>query len=333
LYKFLYLLLLSVFLKADEYEYVLGEGYKINSLPLYIGGYFSSEYQYKTDDAQSTFKVDDIALIGYGSYNKFSYLAEFEFKEFYINEWGKSANHELNSNLHTERLYIDYTFNENYMLRVGKYNSPIGYWNLTPINVLRDTTSSPQTNSLLFPKYTTGLDLTYTSYSDYELKIDLLVQNNNDFDDMYNNLAVNKHYGLGLEFSENDLSLKLNGGYFHTKDNISDNENIYYSLASFKYDTNKFKLMGEVGTQFSKDETIVPYSGYLQGLYTITEKHLPVIRLESYKSNANTPLEKDDILTIGYTYRPIYSVAFKAEYQFHSISEENKTLVSFSVLF
>ncbi len=47
---------------------------------------------------------------------------------------------------------------------------------MIPINVLGDTSSNPLVNSMIYPKYTTGLDLSYTSYGDTGIKVDMLVQ-------------------------------------------------------------------------------------------------------------------------------------------------------------
>ncbi len=331
----LFLLLISfLFGQEDQQDssYTLGGGKKLGDLPLYLGGYFSSDYRSASETPENQFRFDDIAFLIYGSSKKFSYMSEFEFKEFYVKEWSDgNTTTKLHNKLHTERLYFDYNYDENLVLRVGKYNSPIGYWNLMPINVLRATTSSPLSSSMIYPKYTTGIDFSYLSFSDYEVKIDFLAQNNNDFDDAYNNFQIDKHYGLGVTYSKNDLSLKLNGGYFHTKKKVLPSDDIYYWLASLKYDNDHFKIMGEFGTQFEKNGLLVPYSGYIQGMYRVTEQHLPVIRFESYSSNVSR--KKDQFVILGYTYRPIFPMALKAEYQLHKDNEKDKALFSFSVMF
>lgn len=324
-------------LVASESSYSLGEGYKIPSVPLYVGGYFSTDYAYKVDQKQNIYTLDDLAFLAYGSVDKLSYLAEFEFKKFYVKEWGDQTHHEDNTHMLAERLYASYDIDDNYAIKAGKYNSPIGFWNLTPINVLRDTSSSPMSTSIIFPKYTTGLDVEYRSFEDCELKIDLLAQNNKDLDYKYNNFEIDAHYGAGIEYTQNALSLKLNGGYFHSRNPILHHENIYYTLASLKLEYESFQIMSEVGTQFNKDESIAPYASYLQGLYRLDEKNGAILRVESYKkyeelSQVKSQI-KDNIAIFGYVYRPLYPVALKAEYQFHSLHSENQALFSFSVLF
>lgn len=327
-----YIALVFIFLlslQADE-EYQLGKGVQVGSLPLYIGGYFSLDYKH-TDDIDR-YRVDDLAILGYGDYEKFSYLAEFEFKEMYVETHQNGVKDSTNNDkLYTERLYVDYNLNENYMFRVGKYNSPIGFWNLLPVNVLRETTSNPMSTSIIFPKFTTGLGSSYMSYGKGELKVDVMLQHNNDISYEYNNYKMDEHYGFGVSYERDDYTVKLNGGYFH---NLSENvveDNLYYLLLSAKYESQRYQILSEIGSQKSKDNYTTEYAGYIQGLYRFSEQHIGVIRVESYDDNLNAT--DDDMLIFGYTYRPLYPIAIKSEYQFHSQSDQNQFLFSFSVLF
>jgi len=327
LYKFLIILLFLASLKAAE-EYQLGEGAQIGSLPLYMGGYVSLDY--KSAENEDRYRIDDIAVLGYGGYDKFSYMAEVEFKKFYVRTYSSEYdNTSHNTRLYLERVYLDYNLNENYSFRAGKYNSPIGFWNLLPINVLRETSSSPVSSSILFPKFTTGLGLSYTTFGTGELKIDIMAQNNHDLDAKYNNYEVDRHYGVGLTYEVEDYTYKLNGGYFH-KDNIV-NEPIYYMLLSAKYEADKYQILSEFGTQTSKDDTATDYAGYVQAVYRATEQHIGILRLETYDDNvANI---QESLAIVGYTYRPLYPIAIKSEYQFHEESDLDQILFSLSVLF
>ncbi len=326
------IILIFVFLltlQADE-EYQLGEGVQVGSLPLYIGGYFSLDYKHM--NSIDRYRIDDVAVLGYGNYKKFSYMLELEFKELYVETHQNGTKKTTRDNkLYTERLYIDYNLNENYMFRVGKYNSPIGFWNMLPINVLRETTSSPMTRYILFPKFTTGIDASYTSYGNSELKVDLILQHNQDIDDEYNNYKIDEHYGFGISYEKNDFTVKLNSGYFHRSNYNGLYSNLYYFLLSAKYETEKYQILSELGSQKSKSDYTTDYAGYIQGLYRFTEQHLGVVRLESYDDNVNRI--SDDIAIVGYTYRPLYPIAIKSEYQFHSQNERNQFLFSISVLF
>lgn len=327
----IFIVLTSLF--SDEYQeqksndYTLGEGLKVDSLPLYIGGYFSVDYRNK--ETENRYRIDDIAILAYGNYNKFSYMVELEFKEFYtlIKSGGSKTTHK-NTSLHAERLYLDYISSENYMLRGGKYNSPIGFWNLLPINVLRDTTSNPKSTEMLFPKFTTGALLRYTSYGENDLQVDFILQHNNDLDPNYNNYEINEHYAFGVTYTSNELSVKLNAGTF---DNFSNNvsQQLYYALASVQYEIENYKITSELGSQRSKNEFITKYAGYIQGVYRFTPKHAAILRLESYSNNGI----KNNMSIFGYTYRPLYPVAIKTEYKIDSLNAEEQFLFSLSVLF
>ena len=328
------LLFVSSILFGSEYE--LGEGYQLGQTPVYIGGYFSLDAAKYTNREKSHARIDDLAFLSYGSYDKFSYMAEFEFKEFYTKYWeGENTYSKKNTKLYTERLYLDYEMNENILLRGGKYNSNVGYWNLTPINVLRDTTSSPQTSQIIFPKYTTGVDLAYHIFSEDEYAFNLTLQDNNSLDEEYNNFSINKHIGAGVEYNHDNLSIKFNLGYFHKKDHSQAYSDNLYAYGSFLYDNDTLKLMGAVANRVDeKFNSLVKITGYLQGVYELANKHYPVIRIEYFDSNeAIEGITKDTSATLGYTYRPLYPVAFKVEYQLHSKHQENKFLTSFAVMF
>jgi len=303
---FIFLLFISAAIAQENQidSYNLGEGTQIGKLPIYLGGYFSTDYRNMNGD--NRYRMDDIALLSYGNYKKFSYMAEFEYKDFYIlSENGGKYSTQKNTSLHTERLFVDYNMDENYLLRVGKYNSPIGYWNLLPINVLRDTTSSPISTTILFPKFTTGAMASYSTYGKGNFKLNVMLQHNNDLDFNYNNYNIDEHYGLGLVYERDTWSFKLNLGEFDGLFVNNKSQTLYYYMASAKYETEKFQIMSEIGSQKSAKKYTTRYAGYLQGLYHINEKHAAVMRL----------------------------VSIKTEYQLHSIKKNNQFLLSLSVLF
>ncbi|WP_457744275.1 hypothetical protein [Sulfurimonas sp.] len=345
----LFSMFLSLLHAKDSYE--LGDGVQISSLPIYLGGYISTEYE--RTKSSDKYKVDDIALLSYGNYQHFSYMAELEYKNFYINKTKDNISFtQKDTSLYVERLYLDYTFNEHYMERVGKYLSPIGFWNLLPINVLRDTTSNPMSTNIIFPELTTGFYTSYTNIKDSELKIDIMLQHNEDIDNKYSNYRINKHYGVGISYEKENFTTKINFGYFNKlhrliEEDYKENENeesdeyyttvsneeqdLYYMLFSAKYDSQNYQFMGEIGRQASPNGPVTNYALYLQGLYRITQKHTAIIRIESYDDEVTTVHDTSSIF--AYTYRPAYPIAFKAEYQLHALKQYNKFFLSFSVLF
>lgn len=328
---FFIFLLFSTLLRAEESEYQLGQGIQIDGLPLYLGGYFSIEYGHEYDNKRSL-SLDELAVMAYGEYNNYTYLLEIEAANVYNEVFGDETSEGVNKEIHIERLFVNYDFNENYGLKLGKFNSPIGFWNRIPINVLRDTSSNPRITELLFPRFTTGADFLYKTENDYEVAIDTIIQGGKDLDsafntEIYNNFDLDSNYGFGVSLQNDTWSYQFNTGYFH----LTSDQKYYYLLGAIKYEQDNFKIQSEFGTQFNEKGTTIPYIGYLQGSYIFKENHQAILRLEAYE-NKLTDI-KDDFAVIGYTYRPIYPIAVKGEYQWHSLHEENKMIFSISVLF
>ena len=173
--------------------------------------------------------------------------------------------------------------------------------------------------------------MTYASFNSGELKLDVMLQRNKDLDDKYNNYQIDEHYAFGIAYEKDDYAFKLNGGRFSKVDAPNQIEDLDYALISAKYDADQYQVMGELGYQKSSAKTTTPYAGYLQGLYRVTPKHIAILRAEAYKDNVANA--KDKIAVFGYTYRPLYPVAFKVEYQLHSNHNEDQTLLSLSVMF
>ncbi len=327
--NFLICLLLTTSLLAKD-EYYLGEGMQVQDLPLYLGGYISLDY--KSSQTEDRYRINDVAFLAYGNHKKFSYVAEFEAKEFYTKRYTTEADSSTyNSRVYAERVFLNYTLNENYQLKIGKYNSPVGLWNLYPINVFRETTSNPASTYIIYPKYTTGLLASYQSFGDGELSIDYMLQHNEDVDHEYNNYEIDKHYGFGVSYQVDDYSAKINGGHFHKVNLGALEDELYYVLLSAKYETDTYQVLSELGKQRSNDKVTTNYAGYIQGLYRYTQKHIAVMRVEAIDDRVNNINE--ELIILGLTYRPLYPVAIKYEYRFHSQNKLNQSLISLSVLF
>jgi len=323
-----FIVLLVSFLNSDEYE--MGHGLKINEY-LYLGSYFSIDYQ-KSDEKRQ-FRLDDVALLAYGDLSSdFSYLLELESAPTYVKNYTTSTSTN-DTKFHYERMYANYMHSEMINIRVGKQITPIGYWNLEPINVLRDTSSNPLYSYKMFPKLLTGLDLFGYFDNDNTIKYHLFMQNNEDLDEEYINIQNDHFLGASLEYEFLD-EFSLGGSLGQYITNVDD-KHVEFMQINAKYDNYPFLLKGEVAYSDIDNRFINKKSnnlaGYTQGMYNLDMKHALISRYEYFNDDENN--EKTHIGVFGYSYRPIYSVSFKAEYQWNSDSYQNKSLVSFSVLF
>lgn len=322
----LILTFLTINIFAQDYEF--GEGYNIPQTPVYIGGYATLDYVQRADDYKR-FRVDELALLSYGSYERFSFMASVEMKESYFQEWGLEDNITTNDRVAIERLYGDYMISDAFKVRAGKFNTPAGYWNMEPINIFRDTSSIPYSTYLLYPRYATGLEFHYADSFSSNTEYSLVVQETEGLDDYYNNIEVDRHYLLGAEhFFSDTFKMKANVGYFETYDS----EPYLYTLLSLSYEGDNFDILSELGNRRNSEEYTVPYSFYLQGTWHVNETHHVVARFETYKIDEGA-LRDENINVLGYVYRPNFPLTFKIEYRDHSYVNENQIRSSVSVMF
>lgn len=315
-------------MSANEYE--LGHGFKVND-KLHIGGYFSTDYEKSNEKRQ--FRLDDVAILGYGElFPKFTYLFEFEAAPFYAKNYTDDTTTK-DTTFHYERFYVNYSFSDALNLRAGKQITPIGYWNLEPINVLRDTSSNPLYSKQIFPKLFTGIDLYGYLDSDNELSYHLFMQKNNDMDADYINIKNSHFFGLSLEYEPSmETSFGASAGEFITNDI---HKHVRYVQANAKYDSYPYKFQTEIAySGIDNKETrqrSYKLGGYAQGLYNFNMKHAAILRYEYFDDKESNKLH--NIGVFGYSYRPLYAVSIKGEYQWNSDSDANKFIISLSVLF
>ncbi len=324
---------LSLFLITDLYavDYNFGEGLQLGETPLYLGGYFSIDYTDRLENS-SEVTLDDMAIMLYGEKDAWHFMGELEVNDMYHQRFGESPSTEHSYKVHAERVYISYEPNDILRTTLGKFNSSIGFWNMVPINVLRDTTSNPIVTRTIYPRFTTGLDLDITVSEHHELI--LLLQATPDLDtlfhsdDPYNNFNIDRHISLGYRYNLEDFTAKINGGYFRERNVI---ESWYYGYLALQYEHKKFKAMGEYGYRQNTEGGEVISSAYLQGVYSVNIQHQLIARAESVDNEWIN--DESSFWLAGYTYRPFASMALKAEYQRDFSSEFQKVLLSFSVLF
>ena len=328
--KFYFILFYIFTLLANAGHYELGHGVKLHE-KLRIGGYFSTDYE--VSETRRRARLDDVAFLAYGNLtSNLSYLAEIEAAPFFQRDF-RAGTQEYDRHFHRERLYFDYQYSEMVNFRVGKQITPIGYWNLEPINVLRETSSNPLLSSKMFPKFLTGLDIYgYLPWFD-SVTYHLFMQNNKDIDEDYINIKNEHFFGLSLE---NEVSMDFQYGGSFGEFITEDRKRTHFAQLNAKYElSNNLSIQSELALNHIDDHATTvkgyKFAGYLQSLYRISSKHALVGRYEYFNDDATDI--SDHIGIFGYSYRPIYPVSLKAEYQWNSYEKLNKFITSFSVLF
>lgn len=314
---------------AQQEDYQLGRGLLVSDW-LTVGGYFSTEY--KNSDSVNEFLVDDLALLLYGETRSgLSYMLELESVEPYVADLEHDTR-ATNFPPTIERLYLDYKFSDHLSVRAGKQITPVGYWNLQPINVLRETTSNPLYSKDVLPKFLTGVDVYgYTPFG-HDLTYHVFLQNSRDMDANNINIRIDSHYGLALEqvFAS---GWRLGGSYGQYRETTQVDRR-YFQLNS-RYDTYQFSFITEAAVSIAEPPGGIESrarSLYAQAEYRVTPQHALITRAE-YQHDRARPEPAQRIGILGYSYRPVYPVSLKIEHQWHDDSQWNGFMASLSVLF
>ena len=147
-YRFIFFILAySSFLYATENSY----GWNIHNSSLNIGGYLDMTYDSKREEE---FLFNDIAMMFSSNNNRFDLLGEIELSHISVDG---NSNNSSDIDLKIERLELTYALSDDKSIKIGRFNSDIGYWNQAPISILEDTTTEPYIVKNFFPKATTGI--------------------------------------------------------------------------------------------------------------------------------------------------------------------------------
>ena len=314
--QLLSILLLSSSLCATETE---GYGWDIPNSSINIGGYLDMTYD---DKREEKLLFNDIAMLFSANQNRFDLLGEIELSHISLN--GKS-NRNSDVDFNIERLQLTYALTDEQSLRVGRFNSDIGFWNQTPITIVQDTTTTPHIVGNFFPKATTGV--LFTQNINENNSFSVTFQDNNDIAHQDNNIQVNRHKALAYYGMADDLSWRFSLGTYQE----SNHKTATYIGIGSMYDGEEWGIEAEFFTQKSDKSDDKPYSGYVQSTWHFKEKQDAVMRFESYKDNALDV--EENIYLLGYVYRPNSNIALKAEYVHHTKLPLNRFVYSFSVLF
>ncbi len=326
--KRLLLLLFPLLLYAVDYR--LGHGYEIAPW-LKAGGYISTEYA-KFNSGENAFEVDDLAFLGYGDLTEsLSYLIELEAVKYYVRDFQNDTS-ESNTRFYVERAYATYAHSQSLSLTAGKFITPGSYGNQTPINILRDTTSKPMLSQFLFPRLVSGAMIEGYLPGSESTRYALFVQKNRDIDHGYNNFYTKDHVGALIKKEMEGWEAALWGGAF---EDVDLTKNLYLGLSlQYKDPLNTLLLEGAAAetTQVNESMEKERQSFYAQYCRQLNRQHYLVGRYEYFKDE--TIDQEDNIFILGYNYRPIFPVSFKAEYQHHDTNTDEKgVLLSFSILF
>ncbi|HET8694070.1 MAG TPA: hypothetical protein VFM33_05335 [Aquabacterium sp.] len=318
---------------SNEVNYRLGDGFHIPDSNWRLGGYATASHERLQDRVPRT-SLDNVSLFvwweGEGRWKLFSELD-------YENPISSRDEHtdDTHRYLALERLYADYAVSDTSTLRIGKFLTPIGRWNLMHATPLVWSTSRPLVTRHVFPTNATGLmfsstipmgpdGLEYAIYgsdgSDWRRnpEVDAFKQ------------ALGTHVSLPTWFGH-----KLGLSYATFEQERSPGERKQLLGFDYLWASRGYELSAEgVYRRSAQGHRWDERGAFIQGVVPLHEQWFGFARVEAFRQAAIEGTTQLWVLGVNYRYTP--AVVFKAEWltsRNNDIGVPTGFLSSVSILF
>ncbi len=285
----------------------MGRGLKIEPFRMTLGGYITLIMEKVR--TRSSLELSEVALLLYGTpLKRVSYFTEIEGIGLWNSEEGFPREGRYPQ---VERLYVEVKAQEWLNIRVGKFITPIGLWNLYHIDVLKWTASDPEVAVSFYPRFTTGL-MIYGDLS-HGVSYSLFFQENRGISEGLNNFLSRKVRGIDVKVELGKKVLAgLNGGEFELERR---GEKLSFLGAYASVDLGRAEIWSEAmyGTEeepyYSGKEHRIAF--YLQGTYRVFKGNYMVARFDYLEDLSEG--RGGGYLVLGWNFRPVYYFSLKIE--------------------
>jgi len=314
--------------------YSLGQGLNFPQQRLIVGGYLSLYYSdLQTQDRQ--FEARDVSLfLSKTLSNRWQLFSEIEIGDaLQASNNGVTARH---AELDLERLYADYRATTQVNLRLGKYLTPVGRWNVIHADPLVWTADRPLSTVAPFARHATGAmlygnvglggnGLDYTLYADDSALLDPTQKSELAFEDDTSGLsphnAFKRAVGARAAYHFLDDAVQVGVSYLRFKmSDLQDNQELFGADALLA--VRRMEFSGEWVYRNSLGSTERDeYGRFLQAVLPLPARFYLVGRTEKYRAAFLSSTATID--TLGIAYRPHKAVAIKLDYR---DGKDNETL-------
>ena len=317
-------------------DYLAGRGLRLGRTGLTIGGFATLEID-KERQEDATLEIDGLNfLILWEPLDFARAFAELEIGDLlsYNITTGESLS---DAKLQVERLYGDLTRNDALNLRVGKFQTPVGIWNLVPAEPFTWTATEPVLVETAFDEHTTGGALFGSLFPGSE-RVDywLYGQFVDPFQPSEDPLPADRSVGGRLRYA--GLLDRWSVGTSFLASERQGRWSYLGGLDAF-FQAGPFELQGEFVISRGDIEDRDLWSVYAQGVYHLGQ-NVPFLRglhlVGRYEHFVPREDRTANVYNIGLTWTPVHFIIFKAGYQF---TEGQSDVVnpgffsSFSILF
>ena len=304
------------YVSADDslpLSYHWGRGVSAPAANLNIGGYFNATYQ-QPETSNHKVSLDSVSfLISWNPFERLRFFSEVETEKIET----------LNFPIQAERLYLDWLASPSTTVRLGKFLTPIGHWNLIHAAPLIWTTSRPIVNDITtFSPHLNGLMLMRAlDIGNYNADISFYADSSGDLDVFdkapgfqnalggHFNFEFSENLKWGLSFInfQNDAINKLSMNHFARNNLVG---------VDFSWKKAGYELELESIYRQADDVQGNEKGFYLQGVVPLIDKFYAIGRYEDVNGTHNLIATHTDVFVTALAWRPFVPLVLKAEYRF-----------------
>ncbi|KXJ41392.1 MAG: hypothetical protein AXA67_05915 [Methylothermaceae bacteria B42] len=323
LFFLLILLANPVFAAAKNHSqrphYRWGRGLYLPAQKILLGGYFNFTFK-ALQGRRKQAELDDLSLFfTWAPHPRLRLFSELELEDlFTIDSRSLHSNERFFS---VERLYLDYFITGSWRLRLGKFLTPVGRWNVIHASPLVWTTSRPSVTEHFFAPHASGamLSTTYT-LKGRDLDIDLYFDASNALDPKKTMVTFKTAFGLRLNY-EFSPQLQMGASFLHFKMERPSFQPAadLFGLDMF-WNWHRFEISSEFAYRRPESGRRGETGLYLQGAIPLGHRIFAVGRYEylqgTHLLESGRQQGTAHIGIGGLAWRPATPLVFKVEYRF-----------------
>jgi hypothetical protein len=296
---------------VGDVRYTPGRGLQVGHTGFSLGGYANANLT-RPEGGPVEIGSDDVSLfVIWDPIARLHLFSELEVEDLvHVNEHGHGGT--LDSRFVAERIYGDFTVSDRVNLRVGKFLTPVGRWNVIHAQPLVWTTSRPLATELPFDAHTIGAMLfgsllpddtsvTYSVYGQFVNALDRLASDRHQAD---------RSAGLRLEYCP-AADWAVGGSYLASR---TGGEWDHLLGVDTLWQRGVFEVMGEAVVEDGTGALRRQWGLYLQSVLHVLPRVSLVGRYEHFDQRAPGP--EVNLFVSGLAIKPVPYVVLKAEYLF-----------------
>lgn len=293
---------------VGEVRYAPGRGLQLPDAGVMLGGY-SNLNLVRDEGRPAQLGMDDLSvLVTVDPTPRLRIFSEIEFEDlFQVDDTGAAGNPEWRFT--AERLYADVSASDALNLRVGKFLTPVGEWNVIHAQPLVWTTSRPLATELPFDPHTTGVMVYGTFFPASGLvSYALYGQPTNAFDRVPAPSPADRGAGGRLAFTGADGWTV--GTSYQSAEHLGDWRHLGGLDGLWRH--GPLELMGEAVVENGARRVDRQWGLYLQGTLEVLPRLHLVGRYEHWERAGRAP--PNNLAIGGVAWKPWSWFVLKAEY-------------------